>query len=87
VAKYSVQLKTSAKKELDDLPKQVMTRVLSKLHQLADNPFPSGHKKLRGEKPATYRIRAGDYRVLYVVDTEEKAVFITAIGHRRDVYE
>lgn len=87
MASYKVSVKASAQKELNSLPKQIVSRVYAGLTQLAENPFPAGYKKLRGEKPATYRVRVGDYRILYIVDTKRKTLVVTGIGHRNKVYE
>ncbi|MDO8632213.1 MAG: type II toxin-antitoxin system RelE/ParE family toxin [Phycisphaerales bacterium] len=78
-----IELGRRAERELSDLPDAVMRRIVDKLRQLAENPFPRGVKKLEG---GGYRIRIGDYRVLYDVRSADRTVVISAIGHRRDVY-
>jgi mRNA interferase RelE/StbE len=57
-----------------------------KIEGLAANPRPSGCRKLRGYKDL-WRIRIGDYRVVYIIDDDTKMVSLTRIAHRRDVYE
>ena len=86
MAKYSLELKQSAQKELDALPDEVFARIDRKILALADNLRPAGCKKLRGYKDL-WRVRVGDWRVLYVVEDASKLVTITRIAHRREVYE
>jgi mRNA interferase RelE/StbE len=86
MAKYSLEIKQSAQKELDALDDALFTRIDRKILALADNPRPSGCKKLKGYKDQ-WRVRAGDWRVLYIIDDAAKLVTITRIAHRREVYE
>jgi mRNA interferase RelE/StbE len=81
---YQVILKRSAEKELDVLQGSLRIRIIKRLLALEENPRPSGIKRLQGEE--SYRLRVGDYRVLYTIDDKVKKVFILAIGHRREVY-
>ncbi|HEX7516513.1 MAG TPA: type II toxin-antitoxin system RelE/ParE family toxin [Chthoniobacterales bacterium] len=81
---YSVQVTHSAKHELKRLSPDAQKRVLPILLRLKDDPFPSGHKKLKGNKG--YRVRIGDYRVLYEVDIPGLSVIVSAIVHRKDAY-
>jgi mRNA interferase RelE/StbE len=86
VAKYAVELKTSARKELERLPTKLVERIFPKLEALGDEPRPAGCKKLRGGKQE-WRIRVGDYRVVYVIDDPKLRVSVTRIRHRSEVYE
>jgi mRNA interferase RelE/StbE len=86
VARYSLEIKPSAGKELDALSDALFARIDRKIVTLADNPRPAGCKKLRGYKDQ-WRIRVGDYRILYTIDDAEKRVDITRVAHRKDVYE
>jgi mRNA interferase RelE/StbE len=86
VAKYSLEIKQSAQKELDALDDGVFTRIDRKILALADNPRPPGCKKLRGYKDQ-WRIRIGDWRVVYFIDDGAKLVTIMRVAHRREVYE
>ena len=81
---YRVILKRPAEKELDALQANIRERITKRLLALEENPRPSGIKKLQGEE--SYRLRVGDYRVLYSVDDQLKRVVILAVGHRREVY-
>ena len=82
--KYEVILKRSAEKELDRLEGNVFHRVARRLEELETNPRPMGVKKLSGQD--AYRIRAGDYRVLYEIDDSGKMVLVFAVRHRREAY-
>jgi len=81
---YQVILKRSAEKELDALQAKTRNRIIKHLLALEENPRPSGIKKLQGQE--SYRLRVGDYRVLYTVNDKIKQVVILAVGHRREVY-
>ena len=85
MVKYSLEIKQSAQKELDALEDTLFTRIDRKILALADNPRPAGCKKLRGYKDQ-WRIRIGDWRVLYIVDDRAKVITITGVAHRREVY-
>ncbi len=82
---YRVTLKSSAEKEFLRLPDPVSVRIFPRIKALATNPRPQGCKKLKGGRDE-WRIRVGDYRVIYTVDDEEKIVKVTRIAHRREVY-
>ena len=81
---YKIGFRASAEKELRKLPVSDLARLIERISALAGNPRPQGSQKLsQGEK---YRIRQGDYRIVYAIDDAEKAILIVKIGHRRDVY-
>ena len=82
---YHVLLAKGAQKELDNLPKRVGLKIYAKLETLAENPRPAGCKKLEGSKNS-FRIRIGDYRVVYSVYDTELIVEVIKVGHRREVY-
>jgi mRNA interferase RelE/StbE len=82
--KYGIRLRQSAEKELKRLGHVEQRRVAAKLLALEENPLPPGVIALQG-RPG-YRIRIGDYRVLYEVDQAQRIISVFAIGHRRDVY-
>ncbi len=81
---YHVLMKRSAEKELAALPAQTKERIDQRLLKLESDPRPRGVKKLQGQE--SYRLRVGDYRVLYTVDDQARQVMVYAVGHRRDVY-
>jgi mRNA interferase RelE/StbE len=81
---YIVYLKESTEKELDRLPTKIYDRIVKRLLSLKNNPQPFGTKKLVGREG--YRIRVGDYRILYVINESEKKVEIVSIAHRKEVY-
>jgi mRNA interferase RelE/StbE len=86
VVKYSLEIKQSAQKELDALDDTLFTRIDRKISALSETPRPAGCKKLKGYKNY-WRIRVGEWRVVYVIDDSAKLVNITRIAHRREVYE
>ena len=86
MAKYSVQIKKSAQKEIRELPKPMIKRVLTKIYALADDPRPSGSRKLIGYENY-WRIRVGNYRVIYTIDDGVLLVEVIAVRHRKDAYQ
>lgn len=82
---YSVQFVRSARKELERLPDAILRRVFVRIEDLAGTPRPPGCKKLRGARDL-WRIRIGDYRVVYHLDDDRRVVEIRAIGDRKDIY-
>ena len=82
---YELFIKPSAAKELDGISrKSDRTRIVDRIYTLKDNPRPPGCEKLTGQD--RFRIRQGPFRILYVVDDDERVVIVVKIGHRRDVY-
>ena len=79
---YSVEVKPSARKEPEALPDNVLTRVVRKIESLGFAPRPTGCKKLKGYKDQ-WRVRVGDWRVVYIIDDAAKLIGITRIAHRR----
>jgi mRNA interferase RelE/StbE len=86
VAKYALGIKPSARKELENLSDSLIARLAPKIDALAADPRPSGCWKLHGYKDL-WRIRTGDYRVVYIIDDDRKMVSVTRVAHRRQVYE
>jgi mRNA interferase RelE/StbE len=84
VAKHDVAFASSAKKELKKLTGRLVARLVPE--SLASNPCPSGCKKLRGGD-REWRIRVGDYRVVYTIDDAKSPVEVTRIHHRSEVYK
>lgn len=86
MAKYSLEIKSSARKELERLDDEFIARIVATIDKLASDPRPRGCKKLRGY-PDLWRVRSGVYRVVYIIDDPGMLVSITRIAHRREVYE
>jgi mRNA interferase RelE/StbE len=82
---YEVQIVLSAEKELDRLPLIFHNRIVERILSLEENPRPKGIKKLSGREE--YRLRAGDYRILYIINDKDRIVTVMAVGHRREVYK
>ena len=82
---YKVEIVKSALKELSKIPIKEAIWVTEKIYELKDNPRPNGCVKLSGSKDE-YRIRVGNYRVLYTIEGNILLVTIFKIGHRKDVY-
>jgi mRNA interferase RelE/StbE len=82
---YSIEWKRSATKELRQLPKEVVMRLLRAVEGLRLSPFPAGVRKLSGAEH-TYRVREGSYRIIYSVYTSRLVVEVIRVSHRRDVY-
>jgi mRNA interferase RelE/StbE len=82
--KYQVIIPKSVRKELDRLPDDVSSRILARLAGLETNPRPADVKKLKGRD--AWRIRVGDYRVIYEIHDRVLQVIVITIGHRREIY-
>ncbi|MBU2569379.1 MAG: type II toxin-antitoxin system RelE/ParE family toxin [Gammaproteobacteria bacterium] len=82
---YALKIKPNAQKELARLSKSVANAAIKKIRALADDPYPTGCKKLVGSDH-TYRIRTGDYRIIYTVLNAVLTVEVIKIGHRKNVY-
>jgi mRNA interferase RelE/StbE len=85
MADYSISFARSARKELEKISINVAERILTKIESLAENPRPIGVIKLHGQKNL-WRMRVGDYRVVYSIDDFSKTIDVSVIRHRRDVY-
>lgn len=85
MASYRIEWKRSATKELKRLSRDVIPRVLQAVEDLASAPYPPGAVKLRGTDH-TYRLRVGDYRILYLVEEAVLRIEIVRVRHRSDVY-
>lgn len=85
MGRYSVELKPSARKELERLLGKVIERIFPRLEALEIEPRPAGCKKLKGGRDE-WRIRVGDYRVVYTVEDVKLRVSVTRIRHRSEVY-
>ncbi len=84
-ARYRVEVSKPAGKQIAALDRTVQNRIIDRLTPLGDNPRPAGSKKLAGPD-AFWRIRVGDYRILYTIEDRRLVVLVIKIGHRREVY-
>jgi len=80
---YLVRLKRSAEKELDRLPIKAYNRIVKVLLSLKEDPIPQGTRKLHGRDG--YRIRVGNYRILYIINESNKKVEVLSVAHRKEV--
>ncbi len=85
MASYSIILKPSVEKDLRPLPKSAVARVIDQIERLKNDPLPRQAIKLSGAE-RLYRIRVGDYRIIYEVDSKAKHVIVHYVRHRREVY-
>jgi mRNA interferase RelE/StbE len=81
---YNLQITRTAQKELAAIPKSFAITIRDKILELAENPRPDGSLKLRNREG--WRIRTGNYRVIYEIDDAGNSILILHIGHRRDIY-
>ncbi len=82
---YDVKLRKGAIKALIKINEPYYSNLKSAIYSLADNPRPQGYKKLKGIKG--YRIRVGNYRIIYEIIDNELIIDVIAVGHRKDIYE
>jgi mRNA interferase RelE/StbE len=85
MASFNIQWRSSTRKDLRSFPKQEVARILAAVEQLAEEPFPHGSQKLTGSEHV-FRIRVGDYRVVYEVLMAARVVEIQRVRHRKEVY-
>jgi mRNA interferase RelE/StbE len=83
---YTIEFSPRAARQFKDLPKQVQVRLRTRIDALSENPRPRGVEKLKGEDDL-YRVRVGDYRVIYQVKDKALIVLIVKIGDRKEVYK
>lgn len=86
MASFEIQWKHSARKELKKLDRSIISKIIPAIESLIENPFPVGIKKLYGSEH-TYRMRVGDYRIVYSVHGQILIVEIIGVGHRKEVYK
>jgi mRNA interferase RelE/StbE len=84
-AKYSVELSRDAAKTIRNLDRITQRRLVAKLHELAEYPRPPNVKKLVGDADA-WRVRVGDFRIVYEIHDRKLLILVLDIGHRREVY-
>ena len=81
---FRIVIKKSAAKEIERIEKKDRIRIIEKIRSLASDPHPLGSRKLSGQEK--YRIRQGNYRILYQVLDDELIINVVKVGHRRDIY-
>jgi mRNA interferase RelE/StbE len=82
---YTAVLSKKAQKQLDKLSDNIAKPILEVISALEENPRPQGYKKLQGRKG--YRVRVGNYRIIYTIFDHELIIDIIALGHRKDIYD
>lgn len=85
-ARYSLAWRSAARRDLKRLDPQVVARVLPAIYALADNPRPAGVKRLRGTSDDLWRIRVGDYRVVYTINDDRLVVLVVTVAGRGSIY-
>jgi len=84
MAAYSIFFRSSAIKDLDLIPTADLKKIMERIRSLADNPRPVACEKLTAQEK--YRVRQGNYRIIYSIQDASLTVWIVKVGHRRDVY-
>ena len=84
MAEYEILFKESVWKDLKKIPRNDLKRIISRIEKLGDDPRPMGSEKLTGEE--LYRVRQGNYRIVYSIKDNELTVWVIKVGHRKDVY-
>ena len=85
--KYKIQISRKIAKKLLRFPKKDQQKIVEKIDLLKENPKPDGYKKLSGHNDQPlYRIRVGDYRIVYTVEEDCLIILIVEVGHRKDIY-
>ncbi len=84
MAAYEIFFRESVWKELKKVPKADLKKILSRIEQLGTDPRPVGCEKLTGHE--LYRIRQGNYRIVYTIQDNELTVWVVKVGHRKEVY-
>ena len=84
MAKYEILFRESINTDFKKIPKKDLQKILSKIKKLATNPKPSGSEKLTGQD--LYRVRQGNYRILYSIQNSQLTIWVIKVGHRKDVY-
>jgi len=84
MAAYNIFFKDSVRKDLDAIPKNDLQRIIERIGNLAENPRPLGCEKLSGQEK--YRLRQGNYRIIYSIEDTQLIVWVVKVGHRREVY-
>jgi len=84
---FTVKFEKRAEKDFSKLPLIMKKRVIQAIEALSSDPKPAGHKKLKGQTEELFRIRVGDYRIIYTINDGELIILVLTIDHRKDVYK
>jgi mRNA interferase RelE/StbE len=84
---YTVKIDKRVKKDFKSIPVQEIERIKSAILELSNNPRPDGCTKLKGKRNDYYRIRVGNYRVIYSIQDEILLVLVVLVGHRKEIYK
>ena len=82
---YKVIIEKRVLKDIENIPKDSFVKILNVIEELACNPYPPNIKKLKGRE--AWRIRVGNYRIIYQINNDELKILIIKIGHRKDIYD
>lgn len=85
MANYSVEIARSAEKVLLKLPKQAVVKIMKRIVNLSSEPYPPDCRKLSGEDNV-FRIRVGNYRIIYEIFEKKVVIVVLKVGHRKDIY-
>ena len=84
---YEIIFTKAAEKQIKKLPRKEISKIFERIESLASDPKPLGVKSLKGKLAGYYRIRSGDYRVIYAVEDEKLVVLVVKVAQRKDVYD
>jgi mRNA interferase RelE/StbE len=84
---YQIKIDKRALKELVELPLRERNKLTALIDSLSEDPYPSGCKKLQGQKTILWRVRSGNYRIIYTIESDILTVTVIKIGHRREIYD
>jgi len=84
---YTIEISTSAAKAVDKLEKANRLRVVGAIELLSVDPRPPGAKMLRGGEQGRWRVRVGDYRIVYTIEDDRLLILVLRMAHRREVYD
>ncbi len=84
---HKIEFNKSVEKDLKKIPTKDLKKIIEKIESLTENPFPDGFKALKGDLKGYYRIRQGNYRVVYKVENKILTIFIVRVGNRKEIYK
>ena len=85
MAEYKIYFKESVEKDFHIIPKKDLRKIVLRIEALTKDPRPPGHEKLTGKE--RYRIRQGQYRIIYSIQDKDLTIWVVKVGHRKDVYK